>query len=71
MSFGCASDEPLTVQGEPASPDVSRLRYHLTNLYTLQPVPEDFVSLVRELQRRRTSSSPSKLVSGEPDAAAR
>jgi hypothetical protein len=60
MSFGNASDDFLTVQGEPASPDVSRLRYHLTNLYTLRPVPEDFLTLVREIQLRRRSGSPSE-----------
>jgi hypothetical protein len=60
MSFESASDDFLTVQGEPASPDVSRLRYHLTNLYTLRPVPEDFLILVREIQLRRRSGSPSE-----------
>ena len=29
--------------------DDARLRYHLTSLYTLRPIPDDLLMLVREI----------------------
>lgn len=32
--------------------DVARLRYHLTALYTLRPIPDDLLELVKQLDER-------------------
>lgn len=32
--------------------DTARLRYHLTSLYALRPIPEDMLRLVEQLDAR-------------------
>jgi hypothetical protein len=33
--------------------DTARLRYHLTSLYALRPIPEDMLRLVEQIDARR------------------
>jgi hypothetical protein len=35
-----------------------RLRYHLTSLYTLRPIPADLLQLVHELGKRVSTARP-------------
>jgi hypothetical protein len=37
--------------------DEPRLRYHLTSLYALRPIPDDLLHLVRRIDERLQSSS--------------
>jgi hypothetical protein len=53
MLCGDDADDASNSRAENATLDVSRLRYHLTNLYTLRPVPDEFLNLILEIQSRR------------------
>lgn len=37
--------------------DTARLRYHLTSLYALRPIPDDMLSLVEQIDARRARAS--------------
>lgn len=37
--------------------DEVRLRYHLTSLYGLRPIPDDLLGLVRQIDERLQSAS--------------
>jgi hypothetical protein len=39
-------------KGEGEEADDVRLRYHLTSLYALSPIPDDLMKLVREIGTR-------------------
>jgi hypothetical protein len=41
-------------RGSRAEAGDARLRYHLTSLYALRPIPEDLMELVREIGTRAT-----------------
>ena len=37
--------------------DDTRLRYHLTSLYALRPIPDDLLGLVKQIDERLQSCS--------------
>jgi hypothetical protein len=39
-------------ESEAEKADDARLRYHLTSLYALRPIPDDLMTLVREIGKR-------------------
>lgn len=39
-------------ESEAEEADNARLRYHLTSLYALRPIPDDLMTLVREIGKR-------------------
>ena len=48
MAPGSKMKRTATIEG-----DAARLRYHLTSLYALRPIPEDMLRLVEQIDTRR------------------
>jgi hypothetical protein len=49
--------EPKVGNQSGKAADEARLRYHLTSLYALRPIPDDLLNLVRRIDERLQSTS--------------